>query len=414
MKRYVIIGNGIAAAGCVEGIRSRDPEGEITLVSAEDRHVYCRPLISYLLAGKTDLDRMRYRPADFYEANRCRVLFGRRGVKLTMEDRTVTLDDGTVLPYDGLCIATGSRAFTPPMEGLDTVENRFEFMTLDDALGLEKVLAPGARVLIIGAGMIGLKCAEGIADRAAQITVCDLADRILSSIMDGDCAALVQRSLEDHGIRFRLGDSVSRFEKGKAYLKSGAEEDFDALVLAVGVRPNTELVKDAGGGVDRGILTTPRMETTLAGVYAAGDCAESFDTASQQRKVLAVFANAYLQGRCAGVNMAGGDMEFQNGVAMNSVGFFGYHAMTAGSCFDPDQEVYERRTETGLKKLFTKDGYLTGFMLAGEATERAGIYTALIRNRTPLETLDFEAIREEPSLMPFGADYRGKKLGGVV
>lgn len=414
MRRIVIVGNGIAAAGCIEGVRSQDQEAEITVVSQERRHVYCRPLISYYLAGKTDLERIQYRPESFYKDNRCRVLMGRRAVRLDPKERTVELDGGTALPYDALCVAAGSAPFTPPMDGLETVERKFEFMTLDDALALEQALTERSRVLIAGAGMIGLKCAEGIAQRAGSVAVCDLADRILSSIMDGPCAAMVQRRLEENGVRFYLSDCVSRFDGGTAFLRSGERVDFDILVLAVGVRPCTALVKEAGGEVNRGIVTTPRMETTLPGVYAAGDCVESFDVASQGKKVLAVFANAYLQGRCAGTVMAGGEAEFDRGIAMNSVGFFGLHAMTAGSCFDPEQEVYEQASETGIKKLFTKDGFLAGFMLVGSETERAGIYTALIRNRTPLETIDWEMIRRSPSLLPFGAEIRGKKLGGVV
>ena len=196
MKRYVIVGNGAAAVGCIEGIRALDAKGEITVVSQEDRPVYGRPLISYYLMGKTDLARMNYRPADFYEKNGCRVLYGRRAVALDPNKKTVTLDEGKPLPYDALCIATGSRPFVPPFEGLDTVEKKYSFMTLDDALALEGALSETARVLIVGAGLIGLKCAEGIKDRVGRITVCDLADRVLSSILDADCAAVVQKHLE--------------------------------------------------------------------------------------------------------------------------------------------------------------------------------------------------------------------------
>ena len=254
MKRYVIIGNGTAAVGCIEGIRTADRDGEITVISAENHPVYSRPLISYYLEGKTDLERMKYRPDGFYEQNGCRVLYGRRAASADPEKKSVVLDDGTLLPYDSLCVATGSRPFVPPFEGLDTVENKFGFMTLDDALALEKSLRKDARVLIVGAGLIGLKCAEGIKERVGSITVCDLADRVLSSILDADCAAIVQKHLEANGIEFLLGDSADRFEETTAYMKSGKTVEFDILVLAVGVRANTALVKDAGGEVNRGIV----------------------------------------------------------------------------------------------------------------------------------------------------------------
>ena len=106
MKNYVIIGNGIAAVGCIEGIRSVDSDGTITVVSEEAHEAYCRPLISYYLEGKTDLSRMGCRGPDFYEKMNCRVLFGRRAVRILKETQTVELDDGTALPYSELCVAT--------------------------------------------------------------------------------------------------------------------------------------------------------------------------------------------------------------------------------------------------------------------------------------------------------------------
>lgn len=118
---------------------------------------------------------MRYRDAGFYEQNGCRVLYGRSAVRLDAAAKTVELDDGTILPYDSICVAAGSSPFLPPLEGLETVEKAFTFMTLDDALALEAAVKDDSRVLIVGAGLIGLKCAEGLYNRAATITVCDLA-----------------------------------------------------------------------------------------------------------------------------------------------------------------------------------------------------------------------------------------------
>ena len=230
MKKYVIIGNGVAAVGCIEGIRSVDKSGEITVISAEDHHVYSRPLISYYLEGKTDLQKMKYRGDGFYTENGCKVLYGKTAKSIDPDKKTVVLDGGEEAGYDELCVAAGSRPFVPPFEGLDTVDRKFSFMTLDDALSLEKALSKDSRVLIVGAGLIGLKCAEGIAERVKEITVCDLAGRVLSSILDDDCAAIVQKHLEDNGMKFLLSDSVTKFDKNTAYMKSGKTVGFDILV----------------------------------------------------------------------------------------------------------------------------------------------------------------------------------------
>lgn len=410
MKQYVIVGNGVAAANCIEGIRSIDPDGAITVISEEKHEVYCRPLISYYLERKTDLTRMRYRDSCFYQRMGCKVLYGQRAVHLSENRHEVVLDDGSVLNYDALCLATGSSPFVPPMEGLDTVSHKCSFMTLDDALALERMINESSRVLIVGGGLIGLKCAEGIRGRAASITVCDLADRILSSILDNECASMVQAHLEAYGIHFLLGDSVSRFEKNTAIMKSGISVGFDVLVLAVGVRANTALLKEIGGNVNRGILVNPQMESSIPGIYAAGDCTEAQDISSGMNKVMAILPNAALQGYTAGVNMAGGSLVLDNSIPMNSIGFFGLHVMTAGSY---EGDLFEEKTEHSMKRLFTKDGLLKGFIQIG-SEERAGIYTSMIRERTALSSINFDMMKKAATTAAFSPEKRRNKFGGVV
>ena len=283
-------------------------------------------------------------------------------------------------------------------------------MTLDDALSLKEAINPESRVLIVGAGLIGLKCAEGIKDLVKEITVCDLADRILSSILDAECAGIMQKHLEENGIKFLLSDSATKFESNKAYMKSGKEVEFDVLVLAIGVRANISLVKDIEGEVNRGIVVNTKMETSVKDIYAAGDCSEGYDASIGGNRVLAILPNAYMQGFCAGVNMAGGEKEFSNAIPMNSIGFFGLHVMTAG-CYDG--ECFEEKREGVLKRFFVKDNKLIGYMLIGE-TDRAGIYTSMIREKVPLDTVDFELLRKVATTFAFSNENRRKKFGGVV
>lgn len=408
--KYVIIGNGAAATGAVEGIRSVDKTGSITVVSREDHHVYCRPLISYLLEGKTDEKKMLYRPGNFYEENGVDVLYGVSAEKIDPAAKKVTLSDGRTLDYDALCAATGSAPFVPEVKGLRNVGRVHTFMTLDDAKALEKDLTPQSRVLIVGAGLIGLKCAEGILERCKSVTVCDLAPRVLSSILDDDCAAIMQHKLEEMGVEFMLDDTVAEFEENSAHMRSGKTVGFDVLVMAVGVRANVSLIKDIGGEVNRGIIVSDKMETSLKDIYAAGDCTESTDITSGVKKVMAIMPLAYMQGRCAGVNMAGGEELLSNALPMNSIGFGGLHCMTAGSYTG---ECYEEKTPASIKRLYTEDNLLKGFILIG-CNDRAGIYTSLIRNRTPLDTVDFDLLKRSPALAPFGKSYREEKLGGAV
>ena len=335
---------------------------------------------------------MDYRPGDFYEKNGVTLRLGVRATAIHPEEKTVELAGGEKIGYEKLLVATGSRPFEPPMEGIENVKERYHFMTMDDALALEKALSPEKRALIIGAGLIGLKCFEGIAARVKHTEIVDLASRILPSILDETGARMVQSVLEEHGATFYLADSVAHFDEHRATLRSGKEVEFDILITAVGVRPNVELVKEAGGEVSRGIVIDAGGRTTLPDVYAAGDCTESLDVASGTKKILALLPNASFQGRIAGVNMAGGEERLTDAAAFNSIGFFGTHVMTAGVY---EGEEYLESTETAYKALFLKDGVLKGFILI-DHPERAGIYTMLLRKRIPLSEVDLKALEADP------------------
>ncbi|MCI7804541.1 MAG: FAD-dependent oxidoreductase [Oscillospiraceae bacterium] len=406
---YVIIGNSAAAVGCIEGIRKNDRESTITVISDEKHHTYSRPLISYLLYGKTDEEKMKYRPDSFYKDNDVTPILGKKAVKIDTKNRKVMLDDGKAVPYDKLLVATGSRPFIPPMKGLDTVENKFTFMTLDDAKALDSVLTKDSRVLIVGAGLIGLKCAEGILDKIGSLTVIDLADRILPSILDETGSELVQKSIEEKGVKFMLGTSAAEFDGNKAKLTNGETVEFDVLVIAVGVRPNTELVKEAGGNVNKGIVTDRFCRTSIAGIYSAGDCTESHDITTDTDRILALLPNAYMQGETAGLHMTGTDKPYDKAMPMNAIGFFGYHMITAGS-YDGEKTVYA--DGENYKMLVTKDNLLKGYIMIGDIS-RAGIYTKLIREQVPLDSIDFELVKEKPQLMAFSLADRKEQLGGV-
>lgn len=407
MAKYVIIGNSAAGIGAVEGIRQVDEQGDITIVSKERYHTYSRPLISYLLQGKTDLQKMKYRSDSFYADNKVNLIFA-EAQKIDAVNKVVKTSNGDI-SYEKLLIATGSKPFVPNFEGLENVQNKFTFMSLDDALALNEKITPESKVLIIGAGLIGLKCAEALAKLAGSVTVTDIADQAMPSVLDKECAKIVQKVIEDNGIKFLLGDSVARFEAHKAYLKSGSEVDFDVLVIAAGVRPNTELLENIAE-INRGIVINEKCQTTADSIYAAGDCVLSYDITSEQIKILALLPNAYMQGYTAGVNMAGGDASFKKAFPMNAIGFFGYHILSAGSMTG---ESFVETDGENYKRLFYKDDKLKGFILAGNI-QKAGIYTSLIREQTPLSEIDFELIKKNPTLAAFGLSKIKKCLGEEV
>lgn len=408
--KYVILGNSAAAIGCVEAIRSEDKAGDITIIAKEKDFTYSRPLISYYLAGQVEAAKMGYREPDFYEKMDCATLLGVGAESLDPKNKTVALDNGETVDYDKLLVAVGGLPIIPPIPGLDKVKNKFTFQSMADALGLERALGKkqDKKVLILGGGLIGLKCAEGIGSKAQAITVLDREDHILPSILNPEGASYVQKSGEAAGVEFILGENAVKFTANTLETDKGTTLDFDILVVAVGVKANSGLIKVAGGAVACGIKTNSKNETTLADIYAAGDCAESHDLVDGEDKVLALLPNAYLAGENAGYNMAGKDHSFDNAVAVNALKFWDRHLITAGQRVG---EVYEKATADNYKKLYYDDQHLKGFILIGDVA-RSGIYTSLIRNSTPLAEIDFDLIKEKPQLMAFSKKTRAEQLGG--
>lgn len=409
MSDYVIIGNSIAAIGTIEGIRKVDTTGTITVIGNENHFVYGRPLISYMLMGKTTLEKMNYRDLSFYDDNKVETILGVEVTAIDKDKKQVALSNGSTVSYKKLMLATGSRPFLPPMKGIELVEKKTSFMTIDDALKLDSMINSESNVLVVGAGLIGLKCVEGILSKVKSITVIDLANRVLPSILDEKGSDLVKASLEKKGVKFILGESIAEFTSAAtATTTQGKELSFDALVTAVGVRPNTQLFQAIGGQVNRGIVVDTLGKTSIEDIYAGGDCAECFDISCDTQRIVAILPNAYFQGRAAGISMAGGEEPFDQAMPMNSIGFFDLHIITAGSYIGDKDIVLD--DENNYKVLFTKDNKLVGFIMIGDV-QRAGIYTSLIRNKTPLDSIDYTLVREHPQLMAFTLKDRQEKLG---
>lgn len=407
--KYVIIGNAAAGIGTVEGIREYDKDGEILIISDEKYDTYSRPLISYWLKEAVTEENMRYRNADFYEKNNVKTMLDTKVIAIDPVKKEVVIEGGENVPYDKLMVATGSKPFVPPMQGMEKIAKKFSFMKKDDAKAVKEAVFDGARVLIVGAGLIGLKAAEALEHYNAKMTVVDLANRILPSILDEAASEIMQKHIESKGVKFILNTSVSEFSENSAKLSNGETVDFDMVILAVGVRPNVELIKEAGGNVGRGIITDNRQQTSLKDIYAAGDCTESYDISIGANRILAILPNAHNQGVVAGKNMAGKEAYYLNAFPMNAIGFFGLHIITAGSY---DGEPVVETDGTNYKKLVVKNKQLKGFILMGKYIKRAGIYTSLIREHITADECDYELMLKAPQMMAFNRERRNDKLAG--
>ncbi|MFA7073903.1 MAG: FAD-dependent oxidoreductase [Endomicrobiaceae bacterium] len=410
---YLIIGNSAAGINCADKIRSIDKKGKITIISEEPFEAYGRPLISYYLAGKYDINLMKYKPAEFYSGRKINVVLKCQAQQIDTKKKEVKCSNKKTYKYDKLLLATGSIPFVPPVKGLEKHKNVFTFLKLEDAQKIEKVITKKSKVVIVGAGLIGLKAAEALAGKVGQISVIDLADRLMASVLDKKTASIMQKHIEENNIKFKLSTTVSEVSSDGVILSDGGKLDCDILIMAVGVRPNTSLAQNAKIKINRGIVTDKYMMTSVKDVYAAGDCVESLDVLSQQNKILALWPNAFIQGETAGANMAGVKTPFGGSFAMNAIGFFGIQLISAG-IIDPKDQGYNEyveydETKVTFKKLVIKDDKLVGFALLN-LPYRAGIYTSIINDRISLKDLNYDITKRDIGLNVFSQDIRYNKM----
>jgi NAD(P)H-nitrite reductase large subunit len=415
---YVIIGNSVAAVGAIRGIRTIDPQGNISVISRERHIAYGRPLISYLLGGLVTEKRMAYLPEDFYEKNRVNLLLNSEVVGVNSDKKQVKLSGGDTLPFDRLLIATGGDPFVPPIEGLAGKEKIFTFTTWDDADKLKGISHDIGRVVVIGGGLIGLKAAEGLHLLGKQITIVELADRILSNAFDRPAGRIVAKKMKANGIDVITEDTVVRIEgEGPVIngvtLKSGDSIPCDTVIVAIGVRPAAGFLKGSKVEVNRGIVVDDRMETNVPGVFAAGDVAEAKDFFSGQKNPMPIWPDAYIQGDIAGVVMAGGEKSYSGGVAMNSLELFKVPTISMGISNPVDPKEFEIFTYQDLensqyRKIVIKGNLLVGAVLVGNV-ERAGIFAGLIR-----EKMDISSFRGSLLASDFGIIHLPREIRNAL
>ena len=418
--KYVIIGASAAGLAAAEAVRKEDPQGTVTILTEEAYMPYSRPSISYYLKGKVKESDMALRKPYFYKEKKIDVVTNAKVTAIDTEKKTVKAGRKSY-PYDKLCLCTGSKPFVPPMENVKGKSNALTFLDLQTVKDIKSIANEKTKAVVIGAGLIGMKAAEGLVKICKSVDVVELAPRVLPSILDEKSAKQVKKHLENNSIRFHMENTVVKASsKGKIItsvtLKSGKKLPCDLLILAVGVRPQTELAEKAGLAVDRGIITdTQTMQTSNPDIYAAGDCCVSVDMLDGSKKIIALWPNAVQQGNVAGSQMAGGDTVTGGTYSVNAIDFFGLRICTCGLINAAGEQYSDKisRHDDSYKRLVFEGDKLVGYVLINSSTS-AGIYTNLISNGVSLDTLQGD-IMDDPSIFLFDRATRITKLrGGII
>ncbi len=323
--RYGIVGFGTAGYHAVEAIRSYDKEGQIDVYGDTGLAPYNPMLTTYYVFGKLDHDGMF--PFGGLRDIQRRLNFtyrGERVKKVHAGTMTVETECGEER-YDKLLIATGATAFAPPVKDLDP-EDTFVMRTVFDAERLKERLERGdvRSAVVVGASMAGIKVVEVLEKYGVKTCLADLAKNIFPLAAYPEVSAAIERRVEKQGIDLRFGVSIDHMEQAQgqkiAVLTDGSAVPADLVVLCIGTRAATAVVQDEVE-LGRGIVVNERMETSVPGIYAAGDCCEGNNLESGQTQIIGLWANANHQGAAAGANMAGHETVFEGNILHNITHF---------------------------------------------------------------------------------------------
>ncbi|MBI1383287.1 MAG: NAD(P)/FAD-dependent oxidoreductase [Rhizobiales bacterium] len=400
---YVVLGAGPAGVVAAEALREIDPAHAVVLVGDEPEPPYSRMALPYLLAEDIGEDGtwLRRKPGHF-DGLGIAVRRG-RATNVDTATRTVTLENGGVLGYRSLLIATGSRATRPPIPGmdLDGIENCW---TLADARRIAAATRPGARVVLMGAGFIGCIVLEALAARGVALTVVEMEDRMVPRMMDRAGGDMIKRWCEGKGVAVRTGTRIVGIERQggglRLALADGGALDADLVVCATGVRPNTAFLDGSGIATGTGVIVDDHLATNVPGVYAAGDVAEGFDFSTGAHQIHAIQPTAADHGRVAALNMTGRPTRYRGSLSMNVLNTLGLISSSFGQwdgvaggetavLSDPERFRYIRLSFEG--------DVLVGALALG-LTQHVGVLRGLIQTRVRLGHWK-ERLKDNPLLM---------------
>ncbi|MDD2959485.1 MAG: FAD-dependent oxidoreductase [Lachnospiraceae bacterium] len=378
--RHVIIGVGAAGISAAGTIRQNDPAADIIMIS-KDEFVHSRCMLHRYLSHERDEKALSFVPEDYFETNRIYWIKGRSAEKIDTKQKEVLLDGGERIAYDKLLIATGAKSFLPPVGQMRRAKNVFGLRDLSDAQAIDRMSHNAKQILIVGSGLVGMDAAYAFLERGFQVSVVEMADRILPIQLDETAGKAYQQLFEKAGCRFILGRKASETvldddDMLKAViLDDGTRVECDLAVVAAGVRAAIECAADSTVQSERFINVNERLQTSDPDVFAAGDVAG----------LSGIWPNAQKQGQIAGWNMCGIQMNYVDTYAMkNTMNFYGLTTLSLGrgAVIEGDQFVICEDSRN-YKRAIIRDGKLDSILLQGDISY-SGIYQYLIKNQIVL------------------------------
>jgi nitrite reductase (NADH) large subunit len=401
VKRYLIIGDGVAGARAAVKIRETDPKGEIHIFTAESYPFYYRVRFPEFVAGEVTIQDITIHTQQYYQSKGISLHLDEPITELRSETREVVSKKGGTYAYDLLLIATGGMAFVPPIKGVER-KGVFALRTMKDAIGMKEFSAKVKQAILIGGGLVGLETGGALLRLGVKVAVVEHNPRILPRQMDEEGAQILQKKMEDMGFSFFLNgqsDEILGKEQVEGVrLKDGRTVEGQMVIVSAGVKPNIQLAKEMGLEMKNGILVNDRLETKMEGIFAAGDVVE------HRGRVYGIWPAAQRQGEIAGINMAGGNATYEGTVVSNTLKVVGIDLTAAGE-IDAEKKlecvVRSDREKCVYCKVTFKEDKIVGCILLGDVKGRTEILNAIEKK------VDVKEVKA--SLLREGFDFKEMK-----
>jgi nitrite reductase (NADH) large subunit len=401
VKRYLIIGDGVAGARAAVRIKETDPNGEIQIFTEETYPFYYRVRFPEFVAGEVTIEGLTIHTQEFYQNKGVSLHLEERIEEVYPEKKEVVSGKGKTYVYDQLLIATGGTAFVPPIKGVEK-KGVFTLRSMQDAINIKEFSGKVSQAILIGGGLVGLETGGALLRRGVKVAVIEYNPRILPRQMDPEGSQILQGRMEEMGFSFFInGQSEEIFGKEKVEglrLKDGRIIEGQMVIISAGVKPNIQVAKTVGLETKNGILVNDRLETKREGVFAAGDVAE------HRGRCYGIWPAAQRQGEIAGVNMAGGNLVYEGTVVSNRLKVVGIDLTAAGE-INPEGKlecvVRSDREKCHYCKVTFKENRIIGCILLGRTQGVSEILNAIEKK------IDVKELKD--SLLEEGFDFKRLK-----
>jgi NAD(P)H-nitrite reductase large subunit len=402
---YVIIGNGGAGVSALQAIRDIDKKSDITIISREKYPAYSPCSLPNLIAGEIDKPTIFRFDKQFYNRLNTKFMKNSETVNISSKNKEIKLSNGKIIKFDKLLIAAGAKPITPKdMKGLD-LDGVHIMGTLDSTLGILDQINHGVQnAVVIGGGFMGVETATMLKKQGINVTIVEMLPHLLSRMLDSDISEKVVEILKKHGIKLVLNDTVKSINGDKKVTSVSLKKktlSCDMIVVAIGVRPNINILQGSGIEVTQGVIVDSKMQTNIKDIFAAGDIAEVQEQIEGKQGSFAIWPNAIEQGRIAGLNIAGKTTSYDGAEMINVLDIFDTPVVAMGHISKEinKSDSISRFTPQFSKKILLKNNRIVGLQFIG-TIRNSGTFYSLMKNGDDISSIQSRILDDNFIIAP--------------